>query len=278
MLMLAGGAIAVTGTVAAIHTANTQMLCQLFIDDGIPPPGSHTVSCTAIDTRLAAEIIVAVVGVIAVVLAAAVLVVRGRRAAAAAGRPWLVRRCSHAAARWLDANLPGRRSPKPRIRPAFLTALAWTVTGVVALTLLSSAASALQRRATDAEMSAYDMAQKAAGALSLPAVIQREPTSTCGAAICGHSRLSPSQLAPYLRGLVHGRILGDIGQGGSEWISGDVRDYPVNAIAAWHMIFLWPGQHAPPGSIAAPHGRGRLYLDGSDVYINAPDPPDAPSD
>ena len=184
---------------------------------------------------------------------------RGRRAAAA-GSPWRLRRAL--------ARIGGTR-----LRPGYIVALL-ALCALFAGGAIVSAVHNAQQRDQD---HAYALARTRLATLALPASITRATPSTCGAAVCAHSKDLPPQLEPELEQLVHGKPNTTLGQllpcpvNCPVNVYGRIGGYPVIATVFWHVIVVRTGP-PPAGAIRLPRGHGQLFYLGSDVYLDAVQP------
>jgi hypothetical protein len=180
------------------------------------------------------------------------------------------------------------------LRARFVVALALVVVGVgVALGVRAlvdaHASSARSARRARAER-AYATATTALAARGLPRGVLpgAGAQQTCAATVCGHSRLTPQQLAPALRAFVgpaltiHGRRpplpAGCLRPPGAHTsfcaatATGRFHGYPIFATAFWIVVVV---RHGPGPAGARLYDRthsGRIYLNGSTVAITLATP------
>lgn len=259
----------------AVSSARTFCHALATIGSLLPRGLRTTANCAPFDSRYDWGLAIALIGLLAVIVGGAGLARRSDRAARA-GCPWPLRRATRSAAGWVDAHLPGTKRSEPRLRPGYLTALAAILTTVAVGAGLSAWSD--HRRAQ--HLGAYNETEHVLVSLRLPSSIGRDLSRSCGAPVCGHSRLSPPQLEPALRRLLHAApnptltaLLPPCAGPCPVTLDGHLNGYPVVAIAFWHPLPV-KHQRPPSGALSFPHRGGHLFYLGSDVTIDAvsPDP------
>jgi hypothetical protein len=278
-LAVAGTAVGVKGLTMFRAVGPARALCHFLA--AVPAPAfSHetlvsrgrSLSCGPLDSRYHLGLALAVLGFTAAIIAGLGLAQRSR-SAAKAGSPWALRRATHAAAEWIDAQLPGERGSHPRLRPGYITFLGT----VLAFVTVGAAQSAISDADQSRQLYAYQTAQRTLATLALPSVIHRKSSSGCGGAVCGYSKLTPPQLEPRVARLLDARpdmtLTRLIGCPGRCPITlrGQLQSYPVVADIFWHLVVVRHG-HPPIGAIPLPRGHGHLFYLGSDIDIAAVEP------
>jgi hypothetical protein len=235
--------------------------------------------CAAFDLRYDLGLIVALLGAASALVGFICLLRRSRRAGAA-GTPWPIRRRFDATASWLDRRIPGGEvDAKPRLRGGFLAVL---VTAALVLAVLAGV-SRWQHYRNSEQAAAYLNAYHALPNIRLPATIKREPSSSCGGEVCGHSPLNPPGLKRMLEVLVHGTpnsLITDLtGCAGPcpVTIYGHYDGEVAIATAFSHFNVTRDG-HLPKGAIPVRadltprRGRPYAFFLGSDITIELADP------
>jgi hypothetical protein len=235
--------------------------------------------CASFDSRYTFGLAVALVGTATVVVGYISLMRRSRRAAMS-GTPWPIRRAFDAAASWLDRRLAtGDANPTPHIRGGLLAVLA----SVALLGAGSASVAWWQHYRSSQQTAAYLSAYKALPSVTLPRAVKRETSSSCGAEVCGRSRLNPPQLEHALETLVHGKtnslVTGLAGCAGPCPITiyGRYDGEMAIAIAFWHLTITRDGhlpKHATParaGLTPRPNHPYAYFL-GSDITVELADP------
>jgi len=235
--------------------------------------------CASLDLRYDLGLAVALAGAATVLVSFICLLRRGRRAAAA-GTPWPIRRAFDAAASWLDRRLPGDRvAAKPRIRGGFLAILATALL----LVAVSAGTAWWQSYRSSEQTNAYLTAYHALPSITLPTTIEREPSSSCGEEVCGHSPVNPPQLEHTLEAAVHGTpdafVTDLVGCAGPCPITiyGHYDGVIAIASAFWHFDVTRDGYlpkgatPARPGLTPRP-GHPYAYFLGSDIIIELANP------
>ena len=191
----------------------------------------------------------------------------------------------------LERQDDGGRGTPWRIRPRFLIALVLVLAAAGAAVGIRTLVHAHSRSVRAAQLSrtanAFAAANRDLSARSLPRGVLPGPGTAVGcsgAALCGHSALTPQQLAPELRAFVgpalrvRGRVAPLLGSclhppgarhpfcAATE--AGRFRGYPILAIAFWNVVVVKHGP-GPPGARLYDRTRSeRLYLRGSTVSIS----------
>ena len=287
-----GVAISVAGLVVRGDAAPARTVCQVnaqvqsFMQSvsgkvgRLPGLPTKATSCAALDLRYDLGLVGALVGLV-IAMAGFVWLMRRSRRAARSGAPWPIRRTLDAAARWLDARLPGNRyGAEPRIRGGFLAGL-----GVVlVVAAVGGAVSVWDGYQRSQQIHGYEAATTALTALQLPHGLQREPAGACGdETVCARSSLNPPQIGPFLRHLLDGApnpsATAAIPCAGPcpVVIYGHYDGALTVGIAFWHLLIVRDGK-PPRGaiparpSIPARAGRPAAYFLGSDIDIGTVDP------
>jgi len=233
-------------------------------------------SCSSASLHYDLGIALTVLGAVLALIALITLLIRSRRATAA-GTPWATQRAAASAARWLDAHLPGRRGPEPRIRPGFVTVLA--LVALVGAVVGADAAwrNYYNQQELSAQLRNYDRAAAALASVQLPATMHREPSANCGNPLCARSALPPRALQPFLRRFLHGapepgETAGDCQRlmalgiaGCAVTVNGEYDGYPTVGLVFPHMLIVRHG-HPPQGAIRDVRNHEIFFL-GSDIWI-----------
>jgi hypothetical protein len=288
-----GLAAGVVGLIVRHNAASARTLCHL--DEQVrtfeqslaaqvgplPGPAAKAVSCASLDLRYDLGLVAALLG-LAITLGGFLWLTCRSRRAARVGAPWPIRRAMDAAAGWIDAHLPGGHArSQPRLRGGFLAIL----TAILVAIAVGGAISLWNSHQRSERIYTYETATAALAALPLPVGLQRESPAACGDTVCARSNLTPPQLDPMLRALLHGTPNPAI----TDLIACPASDRcPVTAFghfdgalavgnAFWHLLVVRDGK--PPKGAIPVHptlhlrpGRAYAYWFGSDVYIGTIDP------
>jgi hypothetical protein len=245
---------------------------QSFKSVGLRGLPAKAPSCSALDLRYDLGLAAALLGLVIAAVGFVYLMRRSWRANAL-GTPWPVRRAMDAAARWLDARVPGANS-QPRLRGGYLACFSAVVLAAAVL----GAGSLWQSHQRSQQARAYALARAALPSLQLPPVLKRVTGSCGGGEICAQSTLNPPQLESILRHLLHGaprpelRALLPCPGACPVTIYGQFDGVPVVGDAAWHPVVVRNGK-PPKGAVPAFYrrrprpGRPRLWERGSEVSI-----------
>ena len=280
-LAVGGTAVGVKGvtTVNAMSTSRT--LCHGLaalnaVTSRLTGVRQGQLSCSSLDAKYHLWLELALGGLAVAIIGGIGLARRSSRAARA-GDPWPWRRATNTAAAWIDARLPGRRRTQPRLRAGYITALAVLLAAVA----VGAAQSAVRNDQRTQQLHSYDTAQRALTTLTLPGVIERKSSISCGSPICGYSRLKPAQLEPILARLLAAapdtsleRILPcpvTLTGHCPTLLRGQLQGYPIVADISWHLVVVTHGR-PPEGSTPLPDGHGHLFLFGSDINVSAVEP------
>ena len=260
---------------AQIHSFEQALTTQTGALPGLP---AKATSCAAVDLRYALGLVAALLGLAIVAVGFAWLMRRSRRAAVS-GAPWPIRRAMEATAGWLDARMPGRRTKSPpRLRGGFLAVLSVILIAVA----VSGTVSLWQSHQRSVQMHTYLTATAALTTVKLPLGLRR--TSDCGDTVCASSRLTPSQLEPMLRRLLHGgpapalaALIACIPGRCPVTVYGHYDGALAVGDAFWHLLIVRNGK-PPKGAVPihpdvpprAGHPAGYWY--GSDIMIGTVNP------